>query len=104
MDECSEVAKWFNNHSYALGKFNEEQKDIYKGKVHALITPAVTRWTAHCCVLTRLLETYKALEVTSVKHGDEIITTVGPKEKAKRKARKILRCVRDDAWWDKVVM
>ena len=104
MDECSEVAKWFNNHSYALGKFNEEQKDIYKGKVRALITPAVTRWTAHCCVMTRLLETYKALEVTSVKHGDKIIATVGPKEKAKRKAQKILRRVQDDVWWDKVVM
>ncbi|KAF8234314.1 hypothetical protein L208DRAFT_1376982 [Tricholoma matsutake] len=104
MDECSEVAKWFNNHLYALEKFNEEQKDIYKGKVRALITPAVTRWTAHCCVLTHLLETYKALEVTSMKHGDEIIPTVSPKEKAKRKAQKILRCVWDDAWWDKVVI
>jgi hypothetical protein len=104
MDECSEVAKWFNNHSFALGKFDEEQKDIYKGKVRALVTPGVTRWTAHCCVLTRLLETYKALEVTSVKHGDAIIPTVGPKEKAKRNARKILRSVRDNMWWDKVVM
>jgi hypothetical protein len=46
MDECSEVAKWFNNHSFALGKFDEEQKDIYKGKVRALVTPGVTRWTA----------------------------------------------------------
>ncbi|KAF8222153.1 hypothetical protein L208DRAFT_1525317 [Tricholoma matsutake] len=58
-------------------KFNEEQKDIYKGK------------------------TYKALEVTSVKHGDQIIPTVNPKEKAKRK---ILRCVWNDTWWDKVVI
>jgi hypothetical protein len=43
MDECTEVAKWFNNHSYTLVKFNDKQKDVYKGKVHVLITLAVTQ-------------------------------------------------------------
>jgi len=104
LDESSEVTMWFNNHSYALGKYTEEQKSMNDGKGRALISPIVSHWTAHCATLTRLLEVWKPLQVTSVKHGDEIITTVGPKAKAKRKARNVLRRVKNDLWWDKVVM
>jgi hypothetical protein len=101
MDECTEAASWFNNHSYALGKFNNEQKDVYKGKVHALITLAVTHWTAYFCVLTRMMEVSKALEVTSIKHGDEILDTVSRKDDSKRKA---IQHVKNALWWDKVLM
>lgn len=103
LDECAEVVKWFNNHLFALGMLNKEQLDIRK-KVLALIFPVVTRWTAYFCALRRLLEVNKPLTVTASKYRDEILDTVGPKAKSKRKARKILHRVQDEAWWNKVTM
>lgn len=104
MDEASAVVKWFNNHSFALGLFDKEQGDIYHGKPHALIFPVQTRWTAHFCSLSRLLEVHKALEVTASKYREQIMETVGTKLKSKRKARQIIARVKDELWWDKVLM
>ncbi|KAF9461238.1 hypothetical protein BDZ94DRAFT_1372691 [Collybia nuda] len=75
MDESSEVAKWFNNHSYALGELGKEQADMYNGKVLALITPVVTWWTAYYCSMDQNLQIWKALRVTPIKHHDAIMET-----------------------------
>ena len=104
MDECSEVMNWFNNHSYALGVFMKEQRDMNDGKPPvALVSPVATRWTSYFCSLSRLLEVWKSLQVTAIKHSDQIMETVGPKEGPKRKARNILFRVRDEFWWQKVI-
>lgn len=104
MDESSDVAKWFNDHSFALGELNKEQADMYNGKVLALITPVVTRWTVYYCSLDRKLQLWKALRVTSIKHNDAIMETVTKKAKIQRKARRVLKRVCDESWWEKAVM
>ncbi|KAG5639132.1 hypothetical protein H0H81_006721 [Sphagnurus paluster] len=103
MDEGGNVVKWFNNHSIALGMLDKEQKDINPdGKVHVLIFPIITRWTAWFCALARLLLVRRGLEITSTKYHDEILDSVGRKARDKDKARIILRRVKDDSWWEKV--
>ena len=95
---------WFNNHSYALGVFMKEQRDMLNdGKPVALLSPVVTQWTSYFCTLSQLLEVWKSLQVTAIKHSEQIMETVGQKEKAKRKVRVILFQVRDELWWQKVV-
>ncbi len=104
MDECGDVVNWFNNHSYALGVFMKEQKDMNDGKpTVALLSPVVTQWTSYFCALSRLLDVWKSLQVMAIKHSEQIMETIGQKEKAKRKARNILFQVRDELWWQKVV-
>ncbi|KAG6806668.1 hypothetical protein H0H92_010455, partial [Tricholoma furcatifolium] len=103
LDECTEVVKWFNNHSFALGMLNREQLDIRK-VILALIIPVITRWTTFFCCLRRLLEVNKPLTVTASKYAEEILETIGPKQKAKDKAHQVLRRVKDDEWWKKVVI
>lgn len=102
-DEALQIVNWFRNHSYALGKLAEEQKNTYKF-VWALIVPVVTRWTCQFCAFQRLLKINTALHSTSIKHYDELLETIGPKVKAKKKAVEVLRRVRDDIWWSKLVM
>ena len=81
MDTVVKVIKWFNNHSYALGLLNTEQKQTYN-KTLALIVPVVTCWTAQYCALSRLLETWKAIQVTVIKHEDDLMSSIGKKKKA----------------------
>ncbi|KAF8873343.1 ribonuclease H-like domain-containing protein [Infundibulicybe gibba] len=103
IDQAAKIIKWFNNHSYALGLLNKEQQDIYK-KCWSLVVPVVTRWTAHFCAASRLLDIWKALKVVAAKHGDEIIGSVGKKRKAIQKAEAVLACVRDENWWKELVI
>ncbi|PCH34657.1 hypothetical protein WOLCODRAFT_79053 [Wolfiporia cocos MD-104 SS10] len=98
VDEAILVIKWFNNHSYALGVLNEEQMSMYK-KSHALIMPMVTRWTSNFCALDRLLDIWKAIQITSIKHEDRLVESVGQKHSAKTKATQVLALVKDTTWW-----
>ncbi|PCH38738.1 hypothetical protein WOLCODRAFT_44498, partial [Wolfiporia cocos MD-104 SS10] len=98
VDEAILVIKWFNNHSYALGVLNEEQMSMYK-KSHALIMPVVTRWTSNFCALDRLLDIWKAIQMTSIKHEDRLVESVGQKHSAKTKATQVLALVKDTTWW-----
>jgi hypothetical protein len=51
VDQDVEVIKWFNNHSYCLGKLRDEQLITYEW-AWALILPILTRWTSHFCSLS----------------------------------------------------
>lgn len=102
MDEVVEVVKWFINHSYALGVFNEEQQSM-TGKNLALITPVITRWTAYFLSMDRLVTVWKPLQITSIKHKTALLESVGHKPKAKKKAQQVLSHVHNDTWWAKVV-
>src|SRR3954447_5730573 len=88
MDNAIAIVKWFNNHSYALGVFNDEQKALNDGlnDALALILPVISRWTSHFCALARVLTVNKAMKITVTKHEDELIESVGNKAKAKAKA------------------
>ncbi|GBE85739.1 hypothetical protein SCP_0802610 [Sparassis crispa] len=103
VDAALKVIKWFNNHSFALGVLNEEQQLMYH-KILALILPVITRWTSHFCSLLCLLETWKALQITSIKHDVKLIESAGRSVKSKRKAKRVLQHVRNDEWWKKLVI
>lgn len=104
MEESVEVVKWWNNHSYALGLFQKEQKSMFSQKHWALILPVISRWTAFFCSLDRQLHVRKALKITSIKHEDEILDSVGKKADQKNKAQTILERVKDDEYWKELVM
>ena len=103
MDTAIKVIQWFNNHSFALGLLNSEQWQMYT-KTKALITPVVTRWTAQYCALSRLLETWKALQVTIIKHEDDLMASVGKKKNLISRAREVLRVCQDENWWKEITM
>ncbi|KAF8344389.1 ribonuclease H-like domain-containing protein, partial [Amanita rubescens] len=95
--------QWFNNHSFALGLLNSEQQQMYT-KTRALISPVVTRWTAQYCALSRLLETWKALQVTVIKHDAELVASVGKKKNLVSRAKTVLSVCRDDNWWKEITI
>ena len=103
MDTAVKVIQWFNNHSYALGLLNSKQKQMYN-KTLALIAPVVTRWTAQYCALAHLLETWKAIHITVIRHEDDLIASVGKQQKAVDRAKTVLAACRDDKWWKEIAM
>ncbi|TFY79124.1 hypothetical protein EWM64_g4889, partial [Hericium alpestre] len=106
IDSAVEVVKWFNNHSYALGIFQKEQRETYGGKEWCLIMPVITRWTAYFASFDRLLKLRKALQVTAIKHEQELISALGTSAPARKKlkARRVLARIKDDSWWKKLVV
>jgi hypothetical protein len=103
MDTAVEVVKWFNNHSWCLGKLSEEQTTTYK-KVWALILPVITRWTSHFCSLSRLLQVNKAVKLTATRHREEFLDYVGRDAKKIRNANQVLDHVLDNNWWKELTM
>jgi hypothetical protein len=106
IDSAIKVIKWFNNHSYALGLFNAEQlaTDKLLRQPLALILPVITRWTSHFCALARLLAVNKPMKLTVTRCEDELIDSVGTKQKSKAKARKIFKYIMDTDWWKELAM
>ncbi|KIM50360.1 hypothetical protein SCLCIDRAFT_34376 [Scleroderma citrinum Foug A] len=66
VDKATEVIKWFNHHSCALGLLRKEQLGTYQ-KILALIQPVITHWTCHFLSTRRLLETSGALRSCCIK-------------------------------------
>lgn len=102
IDQAVMVVKWFLSHLYALGIFNEEQKEIPGSKPLSLIIPVITRWTAHYCSVIRLLKVKKPMTVAVVKHEDEFIDSVGKKKSARENASKVMDFVKDASFWKKL--
>jgi inactivated superfamily I helicase len=103
LDEAIEVIKWFNNHSFALGLFNKEQLATYK-EIWALILPVITRWTSHFCSLSRILQVNKAMKITVTRNREELMDSVDKKDRALRKAERVMNHVLDDYWWKELTM
>lgn len=103
VDTAIKVVKWFNNHSWCLGKLGKEQMMTYK-KVWALILPVISRWTSHFCSLLRLLQLNKALNLTATRHREEFLDYVGHDAKKLRKANDVLDHVVDNNWWKELAM
>ena len=79
MEMAVQLIKWFNNHSYVLRVFNKEQKSSPLGKTLALIASVVTHWTAYYCALNHLLVVKNVLQVTIIKHRNELVDCVRKK-------------------------
>ncbi|QRV88198.1 hypothetical protein RhiJN_16216 [Ceratobasidium sp. AG-Ba] len=98
------VVKWFRNHSYPLDMLRQCQREEY-GTILALIQPVITRWTAHYCSATRLLETMKALQVCAVRHETEMLESVGSAKSEERKlGKEVFRTIRDPDFWSQLLI
>ena len=95
------IIKWFTHHSFALGILNQEQRTL-SSVVLAFIVPVITRWTAHYCAISRLLQLEKCIQVTVIKHEDALVDSVGSKKETKEKARAVIRIVKDKDFWEKL--
>ena len=92
IDKATEVIKWFNHHSHALGLLRKEQLGTYQ-KILALIQPVITRWTCHFLSTRRLLETSGALRSCCIKEEKELEKCGGDRQQDKAKARQIIQTV-----------
>ena len=88
------VIRWFIHHSFALGILNKEQLSLSSTAL-TLFLPVITRWTAHYCSISRLLQLQKPIQVTVIKHEDQLVESVGSKRESQEKARRIVEVVKD---------
>ncbi|PCH43941.1 hypothetical protein WOLCODRAFT_39688, partial [Wolfiporia cocos MD-104 SS10] len=103
MDDALEVAKWFNNHSRALGLLHDQQVTHYGGRALRLILPVITHWTAHYLTCTRLLELEKAIRTLVLEQHEVLIACVGDKRDARDKAQSIISIVVTESLWSNAV-
>ena len=97
--DANSVVKWFCNHSWALGQFNAEQRASNNGTL-AFIKAVITRWTAHYCSVSRLLELQPILRSLVIKKEAELIKSVGTVASLRESAKIIMRKIKDQTLWD----
>ena len=105
MDRATEVVKWFNNHSLALGLLRQEQRLAHpSGRALNLILPGTTRWTSHFLCISRLLELEECLRVLPISSANQEILkrAAGPKRDAKAKADEVIKTILDLDFWPKL--
>jgi len=103
VDKATEVIKWFNHHSRALGLLRKEQLGTYQ-KILALIQPVITRWTCHFLSTRCLLETSGALHLCCIKEEKELEKCGGDRQQDKAKARQIIQTVLDVECWADITL
>jgi hypothetical protein len=103
VDQAVEVVKWFNNHSFCLGKLREEQMVTYR-QAWALILPVITRWTSHFCSISRILSVNKAVTLTVTRYREQFLEYVKGTEKKIETAERVMDCVCDKHWWKELSM
>ncbi|KAH6866158.1 ribonuclease H-like domain-containing protein [Coprinopsis sp. MPI-PUGE-AT-0042] len=102
VNEAIELVKWFNSHSRGLGLLNVEQASLAGGKVLALILPVISRWTAHFCSLSRLLNVKGPVQAAWAKYEDKLLACAGPKLPAKIKAREVQQTATSRTFWESI--
>jgi hypothetical protein len=103
IDQAVEVIKWFNNHSFSLGKLSEEQIVTYK-QAWALILPFISRWTFHFCSISWLLQVNKAMMLMVTQHCEQFLEYVGGTERRVETAEQVMDHVCDNNWWKELSM
>jgi hypothetical protein len=98
VEQAVEVIKWWNNHSLALGLFQQEQL-TRNGKTLALILAVLTRWTTHYLSVNRLLFLSRPLQSCVLNHREELMNAAGKKPELVAAAIEILDTVRNDTFW-----
>ncbi|KIM69305.1 hypothetical protein SCLCIDRAFT_78472, partial [Scleroderma citrinum Foug A] len=101
IDKTTEVIKWFNNHSRALGLLRKEQLATYH-KILALIQPVITRWTCHFLSTQCLLETSSALRSCCIKDKKLLEICGGDRQQEKARAHEIIKTVLDQNFWSDI--
>ncbi|KAH8101722.1 ribonuclease H-like domain-containing protein [Cristinia sonorae] len=99
VDAATEVIKWFNNHSYALGLLRSQQL-LATGKSLVLFLPVLTRWTSHYLAVQRLLALRGFLEACIALHKETLISVAGKTRNAREHATKIIEYVKNPVFWE----
>ncbi|KAF5368688.1 hypothetical protein D9615_010307 [Tricholomella constricta] len=98
IEGATEVVKWFNNHSRALGMLKEVQRQKLL-KVLALILPVLTRWTSHYLTIRRLLDLEIVFKQLLLDSREIVLRCAGEKAKAKLEAEAVIGVLEGWDFW-----
>lgn len=98
MNKASELIKWFNNHTFALGILRKEQ-EVRNQKPLALISTCLTRWTTHFLAANRLNTLKQSMCACVNYRREELITAGGEKEEQKDAAKQVITFIEDGTFW-----
>ncbi|KAJ7015787.1 ribonuclease H-like domain-containing protein [Mycena alexandri] len=102
IDDGTEIAKWFTNHSRALGMLKDQQKLTERFKTtHRLLTlifPAISRWIYHFLAIRRMLTLSGPIR-TLYMDPDTLVECAGTKRDAKERAKAVLAPIDDPQFW-----
>jgi hypothetical protein len=99
--EASEIIKWFNSHTYALGLLRKEQKTLGM-QVLSLILACLTRWTSHYLSCNRLLDLKKPIQRLVVTFEDDLLTAAGDKPEQQAVAKSVLKIAGNPLFWSRL--
>jgi hypothetical protein len=106
MDDGLEIAKWFTNHSRALGMLKDQQKTTERFKrtnrALTLIFPVISRWTVHFLCTRRFLVLSPPMRALDYQDCETLIQCAGAKADAKAKARAVLEPIEDPQFWKNI--
>ncbi|KAJ7260042.1 ribonuclease H-like domain-containing protein [Mycena rebaudengoi] len=106
MDDGLEIAKWFTNHSRALGMLKDQQKTTERFKrtnrALTLIFPVISRWTVHFLCTRRFLVLSPPMRALYYQDYEALIQCAGAKADAKAKARAVLEPIEDPQFWKNI--
>jgi hypothetical protein len=102
-ENAARVIKWFRNHSFALGLLRECQ-ELELGTAHALISAVLTRWTAHYCAASRLLDIAKPMVICVVRHEAALLESSGRvNSEGQKAAKEVFSIVKNAEFWQGLV-
>ncbi|KDQ21329.1 hypothetical protein BOTBODRAFT_123015, partial [Botryobasidium botryosum FD-172 SS1] len=99
IQQLTDVANWFNNHSFALGLLAREQATT-RTIILVLLMPNLTRWTTHSLSVDRFLDLEGDLKSVVAKQEANLVVAAGTKAKAKAKAREIIGYIKNESLWN----
>ncbi|KAJ7763398.1 ribonuclease H-like domain-containing protein [Mycena metata] len=112
IDMAIDIAKWFTNHSRALGMLKDQQKLTERFKAtHRLLTlifPVISRWIYHFLATWRMLTLSGPIR-TLYMESETLIECAGSKREAKERAEAVLAPIDDPQFWknlteDKIIL
>ncbi|KAJ7735370.1 ribonuclease H-like domain-containing protein [Mycena metata] len=103
IDEGTAIARWFTNHSRALGLVKEQEKltERFKAthRILTLIFPVISRWVYHFLAVRRLLTLSSAIRPLYLVDYDNLIRCAGTKRDAMDRAKAVLAPIDDPQFW-----
>jgi hypothetical protein len=102
--QANEVVKWWNNHGKALDLLVQQQILVNDGKVLALTSPNVTRWTSHFTSMGRLHTLEPVVLGCTSGHRDKLLVAGGTKRDVREKAESVIEICLSSAFWRDLAM
>ncbi|KAJ7016163.1 ribonuclease H-like domain-containing protein [Mycena alexandri] len=103
IDEGTDLAKWFINHSRALGLLKDHQKLTERFKItHRILTlifPVISRWIYHFLAVRRILTLSTSVRGLYHQDPETLIACAGAKRDATERARAVLQPIENPQFW-----